>query len=211
MKKYLKIIIILFSAVFLVTYSAMALPFSSSGYVNPNFNNSWDPTTSSGTALFEIYIEEDWASANRAWLEFENDIFNLSGIQASDFNVLNPAGWTTLLSPGTNGYEFSISLAGTPATSTNDPVRISFDYVLLGADRYYNASEGISGGWAWDEGQGWAVTYGLADTTAIDIFGIPATSGGSTAPVPEPATMLLMGTGLACLATIARRRKVKKA
>ncbi|MBI4792732.1 MAG: PEP-CTERM sorting domain-containing protein [Deltaproteobacteria bacterium] len=53
---------------------------------------------------------------------------------------------------------------------------------------------------------GW--TIGLGNTATVHAY--ITNQGGGTAPVPEPATMLLMGTGLAGLVA-ARRKKSKKA
>jgi hypothetical protein len=211
-KKYYKISIFLFLALFLWAGSAMALPFSSTGIVDRNYNDSWNPDTLTGTALFEFYIDEPGFSANRVTLEFENDIFDVSSINESSFNVLNPAGWTTdLHTSSTTGYGFSISTGGTPATMENDPIKITFDYVLLSADRYYEASDGTNDGWAWDEGQPWAVSYTLEDVVNINgkWYSGDASSGSTGAPVPEPATMMMLGTGLIGMAVFGRKKFLK--
>jgi hypothetical protein len=120
MKKFSKILIVAILGIFLVTWSAWAVPFSSTGYVNPNYNNSWDANQLTGTALFQLYINTDGVGVNLVGLRFENDIFNCSLIDPSDFTVLN---W-----------------------SNNDPIEILFNYTLLSADRYYQDS---GANWEW--------------------------------------------------------------
>ncbi|BCO08343.1 hypothetical protein GF1_07190 [Desulfolithobacter dissulfuricans] len=211
-KMFLTSAVLAIAGVGLVAGSAMALGFSSTGYVDPNYNDSWDSTSLTGTALFEFYIDETWPQVNRVTIELDDDIF--TGITASDFTVLNPSGWTTSVYTGTSGNVFDVSLAGVLATSTNDPIQITFDYTLLDEDMYDNASEGVPGGWDWDEGQAWGLAYTLDygfytphPLTGSPVFVALDTSGGSTAPVPEPATMLLFGTGLAGLAGVVRKKR----
>ena len=190
----------------LTATQAAAVPFKSTGLVNPDYQSSWDESTLSGTAQYSFLIERDKIDVDYVEIQFENDIFDFSQIDASDFTVLSPGGWTTEIYTDENGeYKWSMSSAGTGAlaTSLNDPIRILFSYVLLSADRYESAFDSILG-WSWDEGGPWQQGYLLS--------GGRYTSYGSTSPAhaPEPTTLMLFGIGLIATAGIGRRKLLKR-
>lgn len=201
MKTIFRITFLVGVVVFLFGTNSGAVPFSSTGTVDPNYNNSWNEVFRTGIARIVLTIDEDWPQVNYVTLEFESDIFDFTGWDASDITVVNPTDWSTSVFSNVSGYEFSLSTDDTIATS---PIVIDVAYTLLDSAMYDDAA---GAGWSWDEGQAWALTYTMGDSTASYV-----TSGGSTdpvsnAPVPEPTTMLLVGCGLAGLATL-RRKKV---
>ncbi|MBT8340008.1 MAG: hypothetical protein HKP58_01635, partial [Desulfatitalea sp.] len=166
MKKYAKLATLLVSVLLITAGSTMAMPFSSSGFVNPNFNNSWNAADLTGTARFKFTIDEDWPQVTSVYIEFENDIFNLDELGVSDFTVQNPGGWSTSIFASSIGYAFSVSspsTAGAIATAANDPIIIDVAFTLRDAAMFNQAEEEIpdGGGWAWDEGQAWGLAYTL--------------------------------------------------
>jgi len=199
---------------FLFAGHAFALQFSSTGSVNYNYNDSWDPDSLTGIAQFFFTIETPGVEVDHVTLEFENDIFNLAELNSTDFTVLAPLDWQTSLifvdnQPGTDDAKASISFGDTMATSLNDPIIIEVAYTLLNAEMYNNA---IGDGWEWDEGQAWGLSYSLGNSNISGLEEILTSyhvSTGSTAPVPEPATMLLFGAGLLGIGFLKRKRSSK--
>ncbi|MBI5742108.1 MAG: PEP-CTERM sorting domain-containing protein [Nitrospirae bacterium] len=218
--KFAKVFSVMLVCLFLVLPGkGHAVPFNSLGWVNPDFQGTWNPTTLEGTARYTFDILTDGIDVNLLALAFEGDIFDLSVLDASDFTIVNPSsGWSTAIfnettSDGTIRWE--VSGGSTLINSTNDPIIIDVNFKLLSSSMYYYGSAslaGESGDWEWDEAQGantsWSQKYILQGPGigSIGPFNVPDISGGSTA-VPEPGTLVLLGSGLVGVAFYARRMK----
>lgn len=110
--------------------------------------------------------------------------FSFEGIDTS-VQLVDSANWFAIANVAEDGIDFTISQIGNPS--------------YVGFDLFMDGNQQI----------GDNIYFGSLNQTAA-MYG----SDGDfkvNAPVPEPATMLLMGTGLAGLAGAARKRRSKKA
>lgn len=214
MRKFLFVLIAVMAILGIQTTAKAS--FTSLGWVDPNYNNSWNPATLSGTARYYFYWDYPTVTVNQLDLEFEGDIFDFSVLDGSDFNVIMPPTWTTTMwqeDPGVYHWSFS---SGTGIDSTQDPIILDVNYTLLSESRYYygnNVAAGEAGEWSWLEAQGantpWSQKYELRQIVNIPGYGnfTVDSSGGSTAPIPEPASMMLLGVGVGILGLIGLKRK----
>ena len=162
------------------------------GFVNPVDATVVD--NGNGTSTFGnlTYTLETVATNNsEVWyvqVGFESDIFDLSSYS---LDATDPSNWSPIPIPPVGDFTYLGFAAGT-MLDEGDDFAFTLDDVII-----QNAALTDPG--FWNEGQIWAQPWAAFGTNfAVD--------GGSTAPVPEPGTMVLLGSGLLGMVAWGRRR-----
>lgn len=144
---------------------------------------------------FNFYNEGN-ASVNLYW-QGDAVSFNRTSLTAALYPVFTPDGNFTISS----GEIISLQVLGFVGAKFNGSIYVpatTGDSMILDSIGFYYEVDGELGSWPLEE-------FPVIDNPYVFVLGNP---GGGTAPVPEPATMMLFATGLAGLAGATRRKKI---
>lgn len=184
----------------LVFLCAMSLVFGVAGTASAVLFDFDALNAGNGASAIEVYME---------------------GVYGSDITVTNARvgdGWIPeplgpdpyIYDAGFGEHWFEISFNDVPITS------VSFDWGLE-VDAFHAYADGIEfftqNYKLWTSGTSGLITFALPVTTLLftnSLFGEIEVDNLNVTPVPEPATMLLLGTGLIGLAGLGRKKFLKK-
>lgn len=166
---------------------AQAIPILGSVHVE-------DPTTTTGTATYTFFnVDNPQTNYNLIGLSltFEGDVFNLNLTTVDPASL--PAGWS-VTTQGWGNYEFAF-VGGLPGIPEAGALNFALNYTLWG----------LADALPWDEGSAWEQGFAAVSVPSGG-WPIPTITGGSTSPVPEPNSLLLLGFGFAGLGVLGRKR-----
>ena len=129
MKRFLCVGVLLATWLFISAQSAMALGIiDMSASVSPNWDNSWNATTSSGTALYTISIDPaSKYGANVFSVTFEDDIF--ASVGTASLMPASPSDWVLSMDDGI--HLIAESIGDILASGQNPPLSFLVDYTLM--------------------------------------------------------------------------------
>ena len=197
MAKAMKIRTLLLGIVFiLLSGTVFAFPYLEvEGFVDPfsaNYTDLGGGLTQVDGLKYSFIVHYSLAGAEMSYLslEFEDDVFNF----ISDPFSYEPSDWTNnLVNSDDSGY--ILSFAGT-TIGIGEKLSFMVDAVIF--------TDALTNSLIWNEGHVWAQSWSARDT-------LDGSDGGSTAaPVPEPATIFLLGIGLIGVAGFGRKKLIKK-
>ena len=220
MKRFLLFGVLLATWLFISAQSAMALGIDIWAKVNPNWDNSWNETKLTGTALYTIGVDPaSLYGANSFCVTFEDDIFALVGNAADKTaGLISPPGWSLNYYVNPNGvFKYEVALGESDLLSPGESPPVSFwvNYALHSADQYNQISgidQALGIEWAWNGGDAWQQAVSASntqDTLPFWLGGGNPSGGTVTMHTPEPATMFLLGSGLIGLGWVGRRKRKK--